>query len=122
MKKVLALLLAVLMIVSLTACGAQSTEDKNDSSVNGVVSNNNTGWKEFLKDYEEWVDDYIALTKKYKDNPTDTSILSEYTEMAAEVTEWAERADDLESELSAAEAAEYAEELAKIASKLAEVA
>lgn len=80
-------------------------------------------WKQFLKDYEAWVDSYIAIYNKYKANPTDQSILSDYTKMVGEMTEWSEKADDIEDELEDTDAAlEYSAELMRIASKLANIA
>lgn len=76
-----------------------------------------------MKDYEAWVDDYIAIVKKYKENPTDMSILSDYTEMVSEMAEWAKRADEIELELQdTGVALEYSAELLRIAAKLAEAA
>lgn len=48
----------------------------------------------FLSSYEEFMDDYIALLKKYKQNPSDMSILKEYTEMLGQSTKWAEGNED----------------------------
>ena len=77
-------------------------------------------WRQFIQEYDEWVDDYIAILKKYKDNPTDMSILSDYTEMMNDLAKWAERADKIELELQDTEAAlEYSAALLKIADKLA---
>jgi hypothetical protein len=39
---------------------------------------------EFLDKYETFMKDYIAIIKKYKDNPTDASILSEYQKLQSE--------------------------------------
>ena len=165
MKKLLALLLAVLMILLLVACGAKEKSedfggtwkvdsieyegakfsveewnnmededltDKDDSSVdetasseteNDTTTGDDAEWKQFLKDYEAWVDDYITIVKKYKDNPSDMSILSDYTEMVSEMADWTERADEIELELADTSAAlEYSAELLRIAGKLAEAA
>ena len=99
--------------------------DKSEETKTPSI-NDSTGteeWKQFLKDYEAWVDDYIAIVKKYKDNPTDMSILTDYTNMVSEMADWAERADEIELELEDTDAAlEYSSELLKIAAKLAEAA
>ena len=76
-----------------------------------------------MKDYEAWVDDYIEIIKKYKDNPTDMSILSDYTEMMSEAAEWTEKADEIELELEDTdEALEYTKEVLRIAGKITEAA
>ncbi len=125
MKQLLALALFLVFVLSLSACGSNDTPSVNDSP-NSVVSDStsdNEEWRQFLKDYEEWVDDYIEIVKKYESNPTDTSILSDYTEMVSEMADWSERADEIEQELSDTDAAlEYSGELLKIVNKLSEVA
>ena len=125
MKRLLALALSLVLVLSLAACGSNETPSADDSknpAVSGSTSENEE-WKQFLKEYDEWVDDYIEIVKKYEANPTDTTILTDYTEMASKVADWAERAEKIEQELADTEAAlEYSAELLKIANKLAEAA
>ena len=143
MKKLVCIIMALLMGVSLVACGAEEkpsddstvTETNAESTLESeedVVSiqeteskeNNKDSaeWKEFLKDYEEWVDDYIAIVKKQKENPTDMTILAEYTEMLSDLSEWSNKADDVaESIENTEEAMEYSKEVLRIAGKLTEV-
>lgn len=141
MKKLVCLILTLLMVVCLTACGG---DDKpNNDSISTKVntesiepeeniisvqtdlkenSNNDAEWKEFLKDYEEWVDDYIAIVKKQKENPTDMSILADYTKMLTDLTEWTEKADDIAESIEGTDdALEYSKEVLRIAGKLTEV-
>lgn len=156
MKKLLAMLLVGIIVLSLAACGGNSdiilddndiissseetsedltaSEDlaTNESSQNATSSkkeevvesqktNSNSEWRKFIKDYEKWVDNYIAFMKKYNDNPTDFSLLADYSKMLTEMADWAERADELELEIvDTAEALEYSAELMRIAAKLAE--
>ena len=131
MKKLWTLLIAVVILLSLTACGSETIPTNEDTANNNVVSettdeknensSNDAEWKQFLKDYEGWVDNYIEITKKYKANPSDLSILTDYTEMVSELTEWSEKADEIELELKDSDAAlEYSNELMRIANKLAE--
>ncbi len=85
-------------------------------------SESSVDWREFLVEYEEWVDDYIEIVKKYNNNPSDMSILSDYTEMVSEMTEWTDKADDVELSITDTdEALEYSQELLRIAGKLAKV-
>lgn len=110
----------------------EDVTDEDDSSVNETTvsttgkvttTGDDTKWKQFLKDYEAWVDDYIALIEKYKNNPADMSIVSDYTEMVSEMADWSKRADELELELEDTDAAiEYSAELLRIAGKLAQAA
>lgn len=139
MKKLVSIALALVLIVALSACGAEkTTNDVINNSIDNEVSTSNMAsgdtssettsnieWREFLKEYEEWVDKYIEVLKKYKSNPSDMSILSDYTEMMTELTEWSEKADDMQADLENAspkELAEYSKEVARIATKLAEAA
>ncbi len=81
-----------------------------------------TAWKEFLVKYEQWVDAYIVLAKKVKDNPLDMTALTEYSAMMTELAQWTSDAEALEEDLSTEEALEYSAELARIAGKLAAAA
>ena len=47
---------------------------------------------EFIEGYEKFMDDYIGILKKYSNDPTDMTILSEYTTTIAKVGEWSEKA------------------------------
>lgn len=95
----------------------ESKEPKKDKDV--------PDWRSFLKEYEDWVDEYIKITKKYSENPTDFSILGDYTDMLSEMTDWAEKTDEMEKALEDAsvdELLEYTNELVRIAAKIAEAA
>ncbi len=145
MKRMLAILMALTLLFVLTACGSgmddtvhsslddvsstfifddvsdNSTEFNSDEVLSNVTSNDD--WRDFLKEYEEWVDKYIAVVKKYNANPTDLSILTEYTSLVTELADWTERADDVSDSIADIEdAAEYSAELMRIAAKLADAA
>lgn len=77
-------------------------------------------WKQFLDDYEDWVDSYIAFMKKYKENPTDTALISEYAEFAGDTAEWSEKAKQYEDglkDMSPADVAEYTKRMGEILQK-----
>ncbi len=134
MKKLLAFILTIMIVLSLSACGGKTQPanspgsttvadqsvpetNKKSSSENDTVE-----WRQFLKEYEAWVDEYIEIVKKYKANPTDMSILSDYTNMLSKVSEWSEKADKIQLELKDTdEALKYSEEVLRIAGKLAEI-
>lgn len=140
MKKLLSIAAVLTLVLSLAACGNETKDGaKNNTDTASVETSKDTEksvdsaeeesldteWKQFLQDYEEWVDKYIEITKEYKDNPSDLSVLSDYTDMMTELTEWASKTEKMEKELenaSSAELAEYSAELARIAAKLAKVA
>jgi hypothetical protein len=53
------------------------------SEANEPVVSSSSDCDEFIAEYEEFVNSYVVILKKYKANPTDASIISEYTKMAA---------------------------------------
>lgn len=144
MKKILAVILVVLLALTMTACGKENSAktdkqtestvsyistDKEDSAettkseVNqsATKSADRKEWKKFLKDYGDWVERYIEITKKYEDNPNDLSLLSDYTEMLSETAKWSEKAEKLETDLKDTDDyAEFYSELLRIVEKLLE--
>lgn len=127
MKKILLIVLVVSLMFVFAACGSNITNNEISNDIVGseTSSEDNAEWKLFLNEYEEWVDKYIEISKKYKDNPADLSILSDYTDMLTELTEWTTKTENMEKELegaSTAELAEYSAELARIVAKIAQVA
>ena len=106
MKKVISVVLVLVLIIGLVACTAKDEK-----------------WRTFLKEYEQWADEYIALVKKYKNNPQDMSILADYTKMVSEMSDWSSKASDLKDELKDSEAlAEFTAELLRISTKIANAA
>lgn len=139
MKKLLAILLAAMMLFSLTACGTEGNDGKTAQVENSSISDNTDTstdletenksddsigdytWKDYLVDYEKWVDDYIVVLKKHNENPSDLSILSDYSKMVQETAEWAERSEKIKSDIEdTSEMLEFSSELLKIASKITE--
>jgi hypothetical protein len=86
-----------------------------------LASTDDYAWTQFLKDYEEWVDSYIVLLKKYNDNPTDFSILSDYMEQLEKLAEWSEKAEKIQSDLSGDDLKEYIDTMSRIIQKLSQV-
>ena len=85
-----------------TATEEKSTESKGDCD-------------QFIKDYEEFVNDYIALAKKMKANPTDMTIMKEYSEMAS-------KAATMQNDAAGCTDAKYTSKLTKLATKMATAA
>ena len=111
MKKISAFALAVLMLFTFAACNSDPAPTEPEAE-----------WKQFLKDYEAWVDDYVEIFEKYKKNPADLSILYDYLDMVSEMVEWEERADEIELELEDTSAAlEYSKEILRITGKMAKI-
>ena len=90
-----------------------STKTEESSSATEVESTvSNSDCDEFIKDYEGFVNSYITVARKMKANPTDMTILSEYTEMASKATTMQSKAGDCTDAI-------YADKIAKLATKLA---
>ena len=131
LKNILCLLLGAILILSFAACGEPTTggdsnevNQQSDAATENTQAETEKEWQKFLADYDAWADDYIELVKKYEANPTDTTILNDYTQKASEVSQWSQDADKISEELvnSPEDLAEYTAELNKIAEKLADVA
>ena len=79
-------------------------------------------FKEMMDSYEAFFDEYIAFMEKYKENPTDMSLLSELSEMLTKEAEMLKEMEGLDqSEMSSAELAYYLEVTGRIYEKLAKV-
>ncbi len=89
----------------------ETTIEKREESTPVVEETTEDDCSAFLDEYEEFVDDYIDVLKKYKANPSDMSILSDYQEMAAKATEMQNDAKNCSS-------AKYANRVNKITQKL----
>lgn len=72
--------------------------------------------EQFCIDYEAFADEYVALLKKYKANPSDASIITEYSEMTSKAAEMQES-----SKVCAADA-KTAARINKAVSKIARAA
>ncbi len=70
------------------------TESSEAISESGESSGDSGDCDEFLDGYESFMDDYISIMKKYKDDPSDASILSEYSSVMSEATEWSAKTAD----------------------------
>jgi hypothetical protein len=88
---------------------------------NADGNSSSSEWREFLREYEEWVDNYIELMNKYNENPMDMTIMSDYMEAVLELTEWQEKIDSLESDLTGDDLEEYLETILRISAKLSQL-
>ncbi len=102
---------------------SSTLEKKEESSSSSSVSSENENpstassgdCDQFIKDYEAFANSYIKILKKYKANPNDASILTEYTEAAQKAVEMQKGATDCTD-------AKYAAKLMEIANKIAKAA
>jgi hypothetical protein len=54
-------------------------------------------WNEVLDGYEDYVDDYSAILKKQKADPTDMSIMTEYQALMQKGSEWSTKMSEMSS-------------------------
>lgn len=136
-------IVTLMLILNITGCNSNSKEQLETPTTTNTANNtevqtqqtppaspsseNTEAWRQFLKDYEEWTDSYVEFMKKYKANPSDMNLISEYGKFVAETAEWADKAqtyeDDLKQDNVSSEIiTEYMNTLARITQKIAGVA
>lgn len=101
------------------------SEKKEETKGNSNAAESNVAWRQFLKDYEAWVDSYVEFMEKYKDNSTDMSLISDYAKFVQQTAEWAEKAEKYQSDLENASPeilGEYVETLGRITKRIVEIA
>jgi hypothetical protein len=94
MKKITTIFGLILSIsLILTSCGGSSTESTDSAesteTESGEVAEeeSSSDCEQFLEDYEAFADSYIEVLEKMKADPTDASLMSEYTEMMNQTIE-----------------------------------
>jgi hypothetical protein len=98
-----------------TAPSDEETDKKADEE---AASSGDADWEQFLDEYEAWVDEYVAFMKKLKENPSDTSLLTDSLSLTQKSLEWAEKSEEVRGDLSTADAVEYTKRLLKIQEKI----
>lgn len=101
---------------------SDSNSNANTNSSGNL--NGSSDWKQFLKDYEAWVDSYVAFMRKYKDTPQNPALLSESQKFITQTTEWAEKSKKYENSLkdmSTEDYLEYMKSVTKILGKISEI-
>lgn len=73
---------------------SESPTTSTTDSISSEASSSSGDCDEFLADYEVFMVKYIDILKKYKNNPSDTSILSEYTSIMSEASQWSSKTAD----------------------------
>ena len=163
LKKILAMLLAFVMMLSLTACGVNKpAEPDDDGNRQERVTEEpkkteepektaepeetdepaeteepaeepteepteepeevSADFKAAMDAYEAFIDEYITFIKKYEEEGRPLSMLSEYTELMTQYTEFAETMAAYNGDnLSAADYAYYIEVMGRVSQKLLEL-
>ncbi len=85
-----------------------SKSEMGDSEVSGDC-------EDFVDAYEKWMDSYVDLLAKYKENPVSLATSPEYTAMSMEMMEWSSKWSELA--IDCARYPEYEERFNKIQEK-----
>lgn len=106
----------------------QAGKVDSDTTAPSETTDTTTGeiradFKAAMDSYEKFFDEYVAIMKKFKENPTDMSILADYTKYMGQYADMMQKMEDWENEdLNAAELAYYLEVQNRITQKLLEIA
>lgn len=106
-----------------TTAPSESNPTETKPNDTGLVDGMRKDFKDAMDSYEAFIDEYVAFMKKYSDNPSDVSLLADYTKYMSKYTDMVEKFDKWESEdLNDAELAYYIDVQARVSKKLLEVA
>ena len=114
------------VVVPSTEPATQESEPNVTEIVSEAESSNSgigSDFKAAMETYEAFIDEYVAVMKRYKENPTDISVLSDYTNYISKYAELLEafnawNAEDLNNE----DLAYYIEVQTRVSQKLIDVA
>ena len=105
-----------------------TTNSSSSSSTNSNIDNstNSTGISQEFKDamdsYEAYMDEYVEFMKKYNANPTDPTLISQYSTMLQKYSEQVAAFDKWNStDMTTEETSYYIEVQARVSQKLLEV-
>jgi len=93
----------------------EETTEESTVTTEEKSSESGSDCEQFMKDYEEFVNSYIKITKKMKANPSDMTIMTEYSEMAT-------KAGEMQTNTSNCTDAKYATKLLELNNKIAKLA
>ena len=106
-----------------TTAPSESNPTETKPNDTGLVDGMRKDFKDAMDSYEAFIDEYVAFMKKYSDNPSDVSLLADYTKYMSKYADMVEKFDKWESEdLNDAELAYYIDVQARVSKKLLDVA
>ncbi len=105
-----------------TTTDTKPAENNTDSSASISTGGVDPDLKAFLDSYEEFVDEYVDFMKKYMANPTDLSLMGEYTDMLSKLSDFETKLDKYDSkDMSTEDAAYYLEVTTRCTQKMLEI-
>jgi hypothetical protein len=79
-----------------TEGAATSASESNDQgAATNKPSESTSSCDQFLVDYENFFNEYLAIVKKFSADPTNTSFLNEMTSYSQKVKDWADRGKNI---------------------------
>lgn len=88
----------------------QSVSD-NSSSTSTATTEPTNDCDKFIVEYRDYANNYVKIMKKYKKNPSDPTIVAEYTEMA-------QKASAMQESAAKCTDPKYSAEMLKLAQKM----
>ena len=125
MKKQTLLIVAGITAITLASCGGAvekpiPNEGSNEMMEMGQPDEDESSasdeWNEVLDGYEDYVDDYVAIIKKQKADPSDMTIMTEYQELMQKGTTWTTKMSEMSSDFGAEQVTRMLEIQSKLAS------
>lgn len=100
----------------------EETTEQTKAQESGLVDGMRPEFKEAMDAYEDFYEDYVAFMKKYKANPTDLSLLSDYADMMADAADMDKKFKTWDQgEMNSAELSYYMDVNARVLKMLADV-
>ena len=97
----------------------ETTSTKEESSKDELSKD----FKDAMDSYEKFMNEYVSFMKKYKENPSDMSLLSDYATYMSKYSDFVKDFEKWENEeMNAAETTYYIDVQARVSKKLLEVA
>ena len=101
---------------------SENSESKQESKSDTDSGSVSPSFKETMDSYETFFDSYIEFMNKYKENPSDLTLLSEYADYMSKYSDCMSKLSAIDTKnLSAADLAYYTEVHARILKKIANV-
>ncbi len=80
--------------------GNESSSSSSESKKEEASSSSNSDCQKYLDGYEKFMDDYVKLLKKYKNDPTNTSLVTDYSKMMREASDWTQKIEGCKNDAS----------------------
>lgn len=101
----------------------EDLEDESDYSEDGAEESSSEGGNisseevdDMLDSYDDYMDSYVSLAKKMQDDPSNSEIMSEYTEYMKKATDLADKLEKCKGDMST----KQIQRMMKIQSRMAE--